>query len=61
MNFLKIVSYLGLALTLLPCLFLAGDVIDSDTSKMIMTIGMFVWFGTAVFWIKPSSFEEEDS
>jgi hypothetical protein len=54
----KFISYLGLALTLLPCLFVFGGVIELATSKKIMIAGMFLWFGTAIFWIKPTSFEE---
>jgi hypothetical protein len=54
---LKIISYLGLALTLLPCLLVFAGVIELATSKRIMVVGMLLWFGTAIFWIKPTSLE----
>jgi len=60
-HYLKPVSYLGLALTLFPSMFFAAGYISMETSKNIMIIGMLLWFGTAVFWIRKSSFEEEDS
>lgn len=59
MNPLKIASYLGLALTFFPCIFLAAGAIEPNVSKGVMTVGMLLWFGTAVFWIKPTSFEDE--
>ena len=58
---LRPISYLGLALSLLPSLFFANGMITMQTSKTIMVVGMFLWFGTAVFWIKKSSFEDDDS
>jgi hypothetical protein len=58
---LKPLSYLGLALSLFPSMFFAAGYISMETSKNIMIIGMFLWFGTAVFWIKKSSFEDDDS
>lgn len=59
-RYLKIVSYLGLALSLFPAIFFANGVITMDTAKKIMVVGMFLWFGTAIFWIKKSSFEDEE-
>lgn len=48
---LKIASYLGLVLTIVPPLLYFKSVIDLDSSHLYMTIGMFLWFFTAPFWI----------
>jgi hypothetical protein len=58
---LKLVSYLGLALSLFPAILFANGAITMETAKSIMIVGMFLWFGTAIFWIKKSSFESDDS
>lgn len=49
---LKTISYLGLALTVLaPLLAWAGRISDG-TNKTLLIVGMILWFGTAIFWIK---------
>lgn len=48
---LLIVSYLGLALTLLPSFFFVAGVVPSATYKSLMVIGTLLWFGTSVFWV----------
>jgi hypothetical protein len=58
---LKLVSYLGLALSLFPAILFANGAITMETAKSVMIVGMFLWFGTAIFWIKKSSFESDDS
>ena len=56
---LRVVSFLGLALTvLLPVLALGGD-LSQSTSFSLMNIGMVLWFSTAVFWIKGGQAEDE--
>ncbi len=52
---LKILSYLGLGLTIGPsALLLAG--FASPSHSLLAMIGMVLWFATAPFWInKPSS------
>ena len=51
---LKILSYVGLGLTIVPsALLLAG--FPSTRHALLATIGMVLWFVTAPFWInKPS-------
>ncbi len=51
-SLLKIISYCGLALTLLPCFLLFAGFITIDLSKNLMLAGAALWFGTAIFWIK---------
>ena len=50
-SILVIVSYLGLALTILPSFFLVTGVVPSTTCKSLMLIGTLFWFGTSVFWV----------
>lgn len=56
---LKIGSFLGLALTLVPPItFFVGN-LELSLMKGYMGIGMVLWFVTAPFWInKPSKSEE---
>ena len=54
---LRLVSYLGLALTIVPSLFVFAGALTHDTNLRLMTLGAVLWFGTAVFWIKPDKTE----
>jgi len=46
----KVVSYLGLGLTLVPAAIVL--VINDDHSyKLMATVGMVLWFVSAPFWI----------
>ena len=49
---LQTISFCGLALSVIPALLLCGGTIGEQTYLNLMLIGMFLWFGTAVFWIK---------
>lgn len=49
---LQIASAVGLALSIVPALLLFGGVISRPTYRGLMVLGMVLWFGTAVFWIK---------
>ncbi|MEJ2545259.1 MAG: hypothetical protein P8Y99_14420 [Calditrichaceae bacterium] len=48
---LKIVSYIGLILTLIPSFLVFSKVIELDTNKYLMLFGTLLWFGCAPFWI----------
>jgi hypothetical protein len=48
---LKIVSYIGLALTVVPACLVATGNIELDTNKTLMIIGMVLWFAAAPFWM----------
>jgi high-affinity Fe2+/Pb2+ permease len=50
-SFLKILSYLGLALTVVPSFLVFSGVIDLSYHKMLMLIGTLLWFLTAPFWM----------
>lgn len=55
--FLKIISYLALAATIIPPLMVFFGELDINTNKQIMAISMVVWFATAPFWINKKSKE----
>ena len=56
---LKIISYLGLVLTIVPSLFVFRGVIDMKVHYNLMIVGMVLWFGTAPFCLKSSGLHTE--
>lgn len=48
---LKILSALGLLLTLLPAILTFNGIISFDQYKLLMLIGAILWFTTAPFWV----------
>lgn len=48
----KTISYVGLALTIVPSVLVFRGVIGMPANLAIMVLGMFCWFGAAPFWIK---------
>ena len=50
---LKIISYVGLAITVLTGFLYYGGAIESKSVYLnLLILGMVLWFGTAMFWIK---------
>lgn len=49
---LKIVSFIGLALTVVPSYLVFKNVIDFQIHTLLMFIGMILWFATSPFWMK---------
>ncbi|MCB0555008.1 MAG: hypothetical protein KDD02_15770 [Phaeodactylibacter sp.] len=49
---LGIFALSGLILTLLPSMLVFADVISAQTNKVLMALGMLLWFTLAPFWIK---------
>ena len=49
---LQVVSFFGLGLSLVPAFMLYAGAIETQTYLNIMLLGMFLWFGSAIFWIK---------
>ena len=49
---LKVLSFLGLGLTVVPSFLVFGDVIAWDTHATLMLVGTLLWFATSPFWIK---------
>lgn len=48
---LKIISLIGLLLTMIPPVLIFMGSIDLEGTKSLMTLGMVAWFGSAPFWI----------
>jgi hypothetical protein len=49
---LQTISFLGLALSVLPAFLVFGGVVSKQTHLYLMVLGMVMWFGTATFWIR---------
>jgi len=49
---LQIISFLGLALSIIPAFLVFGAIISKETYLWLMVLGMVMWFSTAIFWIK---------
>ncbi len=47
----RLLSLAGLALTVVPSLFVLGGALGDATNKLLMLIGTLTWLGTAPFWI----------
>ena len=48
---LKIISYMGLILTLIPSFLVFMKFIELDTNKYLMLLGTVLWFGSVPFWM----------
>ena len=55
---LKLVSWLGLALTLLPSFFVFSGTLTLDGFKTVVLAGSVLWLATAPFWINRDRSEE---
>ena len=51
---LKIVSYTGLVLTLVPSVLHFAGEMSLSMHKTLMFIGTLAWFATAPFWMNTS-------
>lgn len=48
---LKVLSYIGLILTVVPSFLVFAGVIELSFHKTLMLIGTLLWFLTAPFWM----------
>jgi len=48
---LKIISFIGLGLTIIPSILVLTGHIDIPLHKQLMGVGMVLWFCGAYFWI----------
>jgi hypothetical protein len=55
--FLKIFSFIGLGLTLIPSFLVFQGIIEPSLSKTLMLVGTIIWFFTAPQWL--NKFQEE--
>ena len=51
----KIISFIGLGLTLIPAFLVYLGMVDLDTHKSLMLLGTLIWFATAPAWINRPS------
>ncbi len=49
---LKIISVVGLGLTVVPAYLVWSQSISWDSHATLMLIGTLLWFGSAPFWMK---------
>lgn len=54
-SLLKILSFIGLGLTIVPSFMVYLGSISHDTHINLMAIGMITWFVTAPFWINKNN------
>ncbi|MDQ8197666.1 hypothetical protein QEH56_05870 [Pelagicoccus enzymogenes] len=54
---LKLISYLGLALSVVPSLLVFSGSMEFENHYNYMSVGMVLWFASAIFWIKPDQHE----
>lgn len=54
---LKLISFLGLLLTVVPSLLVFSGTIELSFHKTLMLIGTLLWFGTAPFWMNKQKAE----
>ncbi len=47
----KVLSLVGLVLTVVPSFFVLGGALDESTYKLLMLIGTVAWLVTAPVWI----------
>ncbi|MFH1196957.1 MAG: hypothetical protein V1720_14760 [bacterium] len=49
---LKLLSYIGLGLNIIPAFFVFNNSISWNTHSTLMAVGTVLWFSTAPLWIK---------
>jgi hypothetical protein len=55
----KIISFLGLALTIVPSLLVFSGTIGKQTHFTLMAVGLVMWFATAPLWMKSKPLDEK--
>jgi len=48
---IKMISYIGLGLTIIPSFLVLAGTTTLDSNKMLMLIGTVLWFVTAPTWM----------
>jgi len=48
---LKIISFIGLGVTILPSVLVLTGTISMELNKSLMMVGTLLWFGTVIFWM----------
>ena len=47
----KLISLIGLVLTLLPSILVFNGTITLDNNKWLMMVGTILWFASVPFWM----------
>ena len=55
---LQLLSLVGLALSILPAFGVFAGALSKEAYFQWLVAGMFLWFGTAIFWIKGDHLSE---
>jgi len=55
---LKIISFIGLLLTLIPSFLVFLKGIELETNKYLMLVGTLLWFGSSPFWMNKGKRED---
>lgn len=50
-NIIKIISFIGLALTIIPSFLVFAGVVTLEICKILMFIGSIIWFAFAPGWM----------
>ncbi|MGF7140593.1 hypothetical protein [Roseimarinus sediminis] len=56
---LKIISLIGLILTIVPSILVLNGIVELKTHFNLMLVGMILWFSTAIFWMKSPSLDDQ--
>lgn len=51
-HILQAISYVGLAFSIIPAFLVFGGFLSREIYYHLMVVGMLLWFGTAIFWIR---------
>ena len=49
---LRIVSFIGLVLTIVPSVLVFMEKLDWETHALLMAVGTLLWFATSPFWMR---------
>jgi hypothetical protein len=58
--FLKIISFIGLGLSIVPAVLVFGGQMEPATCKQLMFLGTALWFLTAPYWMIKKGVAKED-
>ena len=53
--FLKLISIIGLLVTIIPSFLVFANIVTPDTNKLLMIVGTLLWFSSAPFWMNKES------
>ncbi|AWX43243.1 hypothetical protein HME9304_00230 [Flagellimonas maritima] len=54
MKIVKLISYMGLVLTLVPSFLVFMQAMELELYKNLMLLGTLIWCATAPFWVNKS-------